>query len=157
MENVIFCTICTVTTVRWFFLKISRPLSPSSSALAGRITHATNTAAAAAGFDISLMSFLFGWWSILPVRLQFQKRCVDAAFDFHYHNAGFASGDLFHFPAQCVHIVHRLAIYFQNQIAHVKRTELGPTAGFDILDQRAALVGRPAPLSGIEEGHVARR
>ena len=51
-ENFIFTTTCTVTTARWFFLKISRPLSARSSARDDATRHArSETMPATTGVD----------------------------------------------------------------------------------------------------------
>src|SRR5213596_1508537 len=120
-ENFILTTTCTVTTARWFFLKISRPLSANSSA--------RHSEAKLASSDMMLMTPRVRVWCIgarlpdssgFPVRFKFQIQGVDAAKDFQYHHRLSFRGDLLQCSPESVHVLNGLALHLENQITDVK-------------------------------------
>lgn len=81
---------------------------------------------------------------------------MNAPQHFEPHHLIPAGGGTLELLPERVHLVHRLAGHFEDQVALKQRTELGPTAGFDLLNQHAKLVAAPLLFDHIEKRHVAR-
>src|SRR5947207_589806 len=156
-ENFVLITICTVTMARWLFLKTSRPFSAKSSARPGAARDASNTTRATlVRFGSRRIDVLLVRRLLFPVRLEFQIHRVNAAHHLHHDDALFALRDLLHFPPESVRVFHGLPVHLHDQIVHVERSKLGPTARFNVLDERAALLGAPLLLGGVEKRHITR-